>query len=194
YILVAHKFFSALGPGMMGLFVSAMFASTMSMISADLSSLASVFTKDIYHRTMNKDAPEKTLLLIGITSTVVFGVLTILSAIITIHLHGAFNTMVEWYAAILGPVSIPLLFGMVYRKATWRGALASWASGFAAFVIVKFVVPLFVGVATPFALYTGIELLVSFSVFYLEGAVSKQTVQEKENVDKLFIQLSNTTS
>jgi len=141
---------------------------------------------------MNRDATEKKLLLIGVTSTLLFGLLTILSAIITIHLHGAFNTMVEWYAAILGPVSIPLLFGMIYRRATWRGALASWACGFTTFVVVKFIVPLVTGSSTPFELYTGLELLVSLSVFYLEGLVSKQTAEEKENVDKLFARISNT--
>ena len=191
YVLVAHKFFSELAPGMMGLFVSAIFASTMSMISADLNSLASVFTKDIYQRSIKPDATEKKLLNIGILSTLVLGLLTIVSAIVTIHLHGAFNTMVEWYAAILGPISIPLLFGMLYRKATWRGALASWAGGFITFIFVKFGVPVITGEPTSFALYTGLELLVSFSVFYLEGFINKHTPEEAKNVQELFAKLND---
>lgn len=186
YVLVAEKFFKQISPGMMGLFVSAIFAATMSMISSDLNSLAAVFTKDIYQRSINQNATEKKLLKIGMTSTIIFGLLTIVSALITIHMEGAFNTMVEWYAAILGPISIPLLFGMIFRKPTWRGAIYSWAAGFITFVFCKYGVPLITGEATTFAFYTGMELLVSFSVFYFEGMINKQTPEEKANVDALF--------
>ena len=58
YVLVAEKFLSTISPGMMGLFISSIFASTMSMISSDLNSLAAVFTKDIYQRSININAPE----------------------------------------------------------------------------------------------------------------------------------------
>ncbi|MFA7288919.1 MAG: sodium:solute symporter family protein [Melioribacteraceae bacterium] len=191
YVLVAQKFFSQVSPGMIGLFVSSIFAATMSMISADLNSLSAVFTKDIYQRSFRANASENKLVKIGMISTIVFGLLTIVSALITIHLQGAFNTMVEWYAAILGPISIPLLFGMIFRKPTWRGAIYSWAAGFAAFVFVKYGVPNIFGIATAFEYYTGAELFVSFSVFYLEGKISKQTDEEVERVDKLFKRIKN---
>jgi Na+/proline symporter len=97
--------------------------------------------------------------------------------------------MVEWYAAILGPVSVPLLFGMVYKKATWRGAIMSWALGFITFIVVKYGYALITGTETPFALYTGLELLVSFGVFFLDGFISKQTSEEKERINKLFVQI-----
>lgn len=186
YVLVAQKFFSQLTPGMIGLFVSSIFAATMSMISSDLNSLSAVFTKDIYQRSFSANASENKLVKIGMISTIVFGLLTIVSALITIHLEGAFNTMVEWYAAILGPISIPLLFGMIFRKPTWRGAFYSWVAGFSAFVFVKYGVPLITGIPTTFEYYTGAELLVSFLVFYFEGLISKQTDEEVERVDKLF--------
>lgn len=186
YVLVAQKFFSQVSPGMIGLFISSIFAATMSMISADLNSLSAVFTKDIYQRSINHNASEQKLIKIGMISTIVFGLLTIVSALITIHLKGAFNTMVEWYAAILGPISIPLLFGMIFRKPTWRGAIYSWAAGFFAFVLVKYGIPMMTGVETSFAQYTGAELLVSFSVFYFEGKISKQTSEEVERINLLF--------
>ncbi|MBU0474379.1 MAG: Na+:solute symporter [Bacteroidetes bacterium] len=186
YVLVAEKFLSQVSPGMLGLFISSIFAATMSMISSDLNSLAAVFTKDIYQRSINGNASEKKLIGIGMISTIVFGLLTIVSALITIQMQGAFNTMVEWYAAILGPISIPLLFGMIFRKPTWRGAIYSWAAGFITFIICKYGVPLIIGQATTFAFYTGMELLVSFSVFYFEGMINKQTPEEETRVNELF--------
>lgn len=189
YVLVAQKFFSEVSPGLIGLFISSIFAATMSMISADLNALSAVFTKDIYHRSINTTASDQKLIKIGMISTIIFGLLTIVSALVTIQMKGAFNTMVEWYAAILGPISIPLLFGMVFRKPTWRGAIYSWAAGFIAFVIVKYGIPLLTGFETSFAQYTGAELLISFCVFYFEGKLNKQTLEEEERVNLLFNKL-----
>ncbi|MCB9059020.1 MAG: Na+:solute symporter [Calditrichae bacterium] len=189
YVLVAEKFLSSISPGLLGLFVSAIFAATMSMIDTDLNSLAAVFTKDIYHRVIKPDSTDKLLLRVGMISTIVLGLLTIFAALITIELEGAFKAMIEWYAAILGPISIPLLMGMIYKKATWRGALASWALGFITFIAVKYGYSALTGTETPFALYTGLELLVSFSVFFLDGFISKQTHEEKQRVDAIFTRL-----
>lgn len=191
YVLMAQKFLSAVSPGMVGLFVSAIFAATMSMIATDLNSLAAVFTKDIFQRTIKRNSSEHLLLRVGMISTIILGFLTIAAALITINMESAFKAMVEWYAAILGPVSIPLLFGMLYRKTTWRGAIGSWAMGFITFITVKYGYAALTGQETPFALYTGLELLASFSVFFIEGLISKQTETEKENVRQLFARLED---
>ncbi len=190
YVLVAEKLLGNFAPGLIGLFVSAIFAATMSMISSDINSLASVFTKDIYQRKINQDAKENVLLKVGMISTVLLGMLTIGAALITVHLQGAFNAMIEWYAAILGPVSIPLLFGMIYKKATWRGAMLSWGLGFLTFIAVKYGYAAITGTETPFALYTGLELVVAFGAFFLEGLISTQTKEEKENVEEIFAEIN----
>lgn len=191
YVLVAEKFLSSISPGLMGLFVSAIFAATMSMIDTDLNSLAAVFTKDIYQRVFKPKSSDQLLLRVGMISTIVLGLLTIVAALVTIELEGAFKAMIEWYAAILGPISIPLLFGMIYKKATWRGAIASWALGFITFIVVKYGYAAITGTDTPFALYTGLELFVSFTVFFLDGFISKQTEEEKVRVDEIFAKLKD---
>jgi solute:Na+ symporter, SSS family len=193
YILVAQKVLSSVSPGLIGLLIASMFAATMSMIDTDLNAMAAVFTKDIYQRTFKRDASDARLLRVGMMATLVLGALTIAAALLTIQMKGAFNAMIEWFAAILGPVSIPLLFGMLYRKTTWRGALASWFLGFSTFIFFKFGWPALTGQQTSFALYTGLELLVSFGVFMLEGVFAKPTKQEKEKVEEFFEQFESMT-
>ena len=188
YILVAEKVLSSISPGFLGLLIASMFAATMSMVDTDLNALAAVFTKDIYQRTFNKNASDVLLLRVGMIATAVLGMLTIGAALLTIQLQGAFKASVEWFAAILGPVSIPLLFGMIYRKATWKGALWSWILGFATFVFFKFGWPSLTGLATTFALYTGMELLVSFGIFILEGKFSRPRLQDVARVNEFFVQ------
>ena len=189
YVLVAERLLKGLAPGLLGLFVISMFAATMSMIDSDLNALSAVFTKDIFERNFMKSRNDRLLLKIGVIATIVLGALTIESALLTIKLQGAFKAMIEWFAAILGPVSIPLLFGMLYRKTTWKGALGAWAAGFVTFVFVKYAVPGWFGLSTGFPEYTGAELLVTFAVFYIEGMVSRRTPEEEERVQALFRQL-----
>jgi SSS family solute:Na+ symporter len=189
YALMAQNYFPALMPGLLGLFVASMFAATMSMVDSDLNALAAVFTKDIYQKTFNPDAPEKTLLKVGLLATALFGTITIISGLMGGLLGGAFNAMMQWYAAILAPVSVPLLFGMLNRRTTWRGALAAWFGGFATFVLLKYGLPAF-GVETSWTIFTGGELLVTFGIFYAEGYINKLTPEEQVRVDELFEQIA----
>jgi len=190
YVAVVHKVLSGWPAGFMGLFISAMFAATMSMIDSDLNALSAVFTNDIFKRLFKRDASDKLVLRVGMIATVVLGALTVGAGLLTIEMKGAFKAMVEWYGAILGPVAVPLLCGMLYRRTTWRGALAAWGLGFAAFVGVKYgCASLFESGKTPFALYTGVELAVCFGVFFVEGLVFKHTPEEQARVDALFVEL-----
>ncbi len=183
YPLMAQKFFPTLLPGLLGLFVAAMFAATMSMVDSDLNALAAVFTKDIYQKTFNPSASENTLLKVALLATAILGTITIIGGLLTPALGGAFEVMMQWYAAILAPVSVPLLFGMVLRRTTWRGAVAAWIGGFAAFVLLKY------GLQASWTIYTGGELLVIFIIYFGEGFLSKQTPAEQARVDELFAQI-----
>ena len=194
YVAVVQKVLSAWPAGFMGLFISAMFAATMSMIDSDLNALSAVFTNDIFKRLFRRNATDALVLRVGFMATVAFGALTIACGLLTIRMEGAFKAMVEWYGAILGPVAVPLLFGMLYRRTTWRGALAAWLLGFATFVAVKYgCASCFATGETPFAVYTGAELAVAIGAFFLEGFLFRQTPDEQARVHALFDELEGRT-
>ena len=92
--------------------------------------------------------------------------------------------MMDWYAAVLGPVSVPLLLGMLNPRTTWRGALAAWFAGLATFVLLKY------GLHAPWTVFTGGELLVTFGVFFGEGYLGKLSPDEEARVDDLFEQIA----
>ncbi len=186
YILVAQQLLSEVAPGLMGLLVISMFAATMSMIDSDLNALAAVFTKDIYRKTFKPDSSDAHLMRVGLVSTVVLGFLTIASALIVLTnpaSERAFKVTVEWFTALLGPVTIPLLFGMLFSRTTWRGALASVVAGLVTFAILRLNFP------GQFAIYTGGELLVAFLVFFGEGYLFQHTEEERQRIDRIFTQL-----
>ncbi|MEN8202250.1 MAG: sodium/solute symporter [Bacteroidota bacterium] len=188
YIEVAQKILSSISPGLMGLFVASMFAATMSMIDSDLNSLAAVFTKDIYQRNFRPNSSDKMLLRVGMIATAVFGFFTIAFALITIEAESALSLVIEWYSAISGPIVLPTMLGIVFIKPTWRGAIFSWVAGFAAFIFFKYGIPAIWGIETKYALYVGMELLVSFTVFMLDGKLSRRSKEKEAEVQEFFEQ------
>jgi Na+/proline symporter len=101
----------------------------------------------------------------------------------------------EYFAGLFAPVSVPLLLGMVNRRATWRGALGALVGGVLAWVLCRFwlypawIAPIYPGKGAAWVFATGVEMAVSFGVFLLDGMVSKQTPAERARVEELFAQL-----
>ena len=119
--------------GLMGLMIAAMFSATMSTLSGDYNVMASVITKDIYHRLFDKRASERRLVVVGRLATLLVGTLTIaigVSLIATAR-KGLFEVMVTVFGLFVGPMLIPMLLGLLIRRVTWRGAAAGIATGFA---------------------------------------------------------------
>ena len=59
------------------------------------------------------------------------------------------------------------------------------------FIFVKYGIPAIFGIETSFPLYTGLELLVSFTVFMLDGVWAKPKPEAKARVDKFFAQFES---
>lgn len=175
-----------------------MFAATMSMVDSDINAMAAVFAKDIYQRQFAPHSSEQRLLLVGLAATTVFGAVTVASGLAILWVpgfEGPFNTVMEYFAGLFAPVSVPLLLGMINRRATWRGALGALVGGIAAWALCRFwlyptwLAPLYPGKGAAWVMSTGVEMAVSFGVFLLDGLISKQTPEEKARVDRLFAQL-----
>jgi len=130
YAALALKFLPA---GLMGLMIAAMFSATMSTLSGDYNVMASVVTKDIYHRLIDKSASERRLVLVGRIATLLIGGLTTLIGIILIASarKGLFEVMVTVFGLFVGPMLIPMLLGLLSSRFTWRSAIAGIVAGFA---------------------------------------------------------------
>jgi SSS family solute:Na+ symporter len=198
YMRMVGTYLGPVVPGMLGLFASAMFAATMSMVDSDINAMAAVFAKDIYQRQFAPDSSEQRLLFVGVTATLVLGAITVASALAILWvpgLKGPFNAVMEYFAGLFAPVSVPLLLGMVNRRATWRGALGALVGGVLAWVLCRFwlypawIAPIYPGKGAAWVFATGVEMAVSFGVFLLDGMVSKQTPAERARVEELFAQL-----
>jgi Na+/proline symporter len=139
YPALALKF---LPVGLVGLVLAAMFASTMSMTTSDTNTISSVITRDILPRTSRRfrDMNQKQCLLAGRLSTLVFTVLTLVIAIEAEHFGGVLGLIIAWFGALVGPISIPMLCGLLplFKHADARAAILSILVGLAAFVVTTY--------------------------------------------------------
>jgi Na+/proline symporter len=116
---------------MVGIIMAAMFSATMAMVSADYNAIASVLTKDVYHRLIHPAADERRLLAVGRWSTLGLGVLTTLLSlwIAFTRTQSLFNIMVTVLGLFMAPTFLPLLAGLSVRWITWKGAFAGFLCG-----------------------------------------------------------------
>ena len=188
--------------GLMGLMIAAMFSATMSTLSGDYNVMASVVTKDIYHRLIDKGASERRLVLVGRIATLLIGTLTILIGIVLIASarKGLFEVMVTVFGLFVGPMLIPMLLGLLSSRFTWRGAVAGivagFASGLALYLHKTLVLAQQPGIDPNWLRYDyeAISILTNFAVtigaMLLTTAIERVTAEDRAKIANFFARLS----
>ncbi len=127
--------------GMLGILMAAMFSATMSMLSSDYNSLASVVTNDIVKRLFLREVSDRALVFVARLSTLVVGLLAMLLAVLFARaetLEDLVQYMARLFAGLLPPVALPMLAGLLTRRTSNAGALTGFflgaACGVAAYV------------------------------------------------------------
>ncbi|MGE3818279.1 MAG: sodium/solute symporter, partial [Isosphaeraceae bacterium] len=121
---------SELPAGFPGLFIAAIFAASMSTISAGINSLTSATLIDFYQRLLPEaDHSEARQLSLARRLTFFYGALVIVLAFLVQFL----GTLLEASNTVIGLVGGPLLglffLGIGVGRATGRGALIGWSAG-----------------------------------------------------------------
>jgi sodium-coupled monocarboxylate transporter 8/12 len=125
--------------GFPGLFIAAIYAASMSTISAGLNSLTSASLVDFYQRLWPRPNPdEQVQLRFARYLTLGYGALVIALAFLVQFL----GTLLEASNSVIGLVGGPMLglfgLGILTRRTTARGALIGWVVGVAVLVPICF--------------------------------------------------------
>jgi Na+/proline symporter len=192
YVMLTKQFLPA---GLVGLVLASMFAATMSMTTSDTNTISSVITRDILPvlSARYRGMDQRRSLRVARISTLLFTLLTLVVGVEADHFGGILGLIISWFAALIGPVSVPMLFGLLpsYRHADARAAIASILAGFVAFVITGYVMELEQGprvlapIATTFAVFSALAWLnrrrpVPAAVTELLRGLSTDTVADEK--------------
>ena len=117
------------GPVMLGLGLTALLASLMSGLAANVSAFAAIWTEDIYRSRLAKHRSEAHYLLVGRISAGV----AISVSLLTSYIDFLFGSLMEHLQLIFSVFSAPFwaifLLGMSTRRTTERGAIAGFLTG-----------------------------------------------------------------
>lgn len=175
YSLMAMEF---LPPGLLGLLVASLFSTTLSMTSSDANTISSVITRDILPVMIKKvktfDKPK--MLLVARITTFSFLVMTIIIAFNAQTFGGVIGLIISWFAALLGPISIPMILGLLpyFKHSGSTSALLSIIGGLATFVILKLIGGTGLAVELAGPLITSLVLYIGYA-FVAKGEVPEKT-------------------
>lgn len=125
--------------GLRGLFLAALFGAIQSTVNSVLNSTSTIVTLDLYKRLCNRDADERTLVIVGMASaTGILVISMILAGYINRLGGGLFEYIQALYAFFAPPFGSVFLLGILFRRINARGATAGVLVGFGLGILLKF--------------------------------------------------------
>ncbi len=123
----------------LGIVVCGFLGSQMSTLDSNLSATATLFSNDIYTRLLKRKPTQKEILRVIRITTIVTGIFMMGFSYLIPKLGGAVNA----YLTVIGIMDMPLfviaiVYGLLWKRATWQGAMAGYFAGAIAGVIVRF--------------------------------------------------------
>ena len=130
-----------LPPGLTGLMLAALISHTLTMTTADATAITSVLVRDVVPRVWKKSATfnKSQSLFLARAITFIFMLMTAGIALEYQRFGGILGLILGWFSALLGPVSIPMILGLLpgFRRCGVWAAMLSIFGGIITFVITK---------------------------------------------------------
>ena len=124
--------------GLRGLFLAALFGAIQSTVNSVLNSTATIFTLDIYKQWIRKNATERHLVHMGMWSSVIILILSIVLAGYVNRIEGSLFVYIQTlYAFFAPPFSAIFILGILFRRINGPGAIAAVVFGFVFGILIK---------------------------------------------------------
>jgi SSS family solute:Na+ symporter len=121
-----------LGPGLLGLGITALVAGFMSGMAGNVSAFSTVWTYDIYGAYINKKASDSHYVLMGRWSTVVGMIVSVATAYLVRNSASIMDYVQELFSFFIAPLFGTVILGMLWKRATKAGGFWGLLSGTAA--------------------------------------------------------------
>jgi SSS family solute:Na+ symporter len=118
-----------LGPGLLGMGITALVAGFMSGMAGNVSAFSTVWTYDIYGAYLNKKASDKHYVLIGRWSTVVGMLVSIGTAYLVMNAASIMDYVQALFSFFIAPLFGTVILGMLWKRATNAGGFCGLLAG-----------------------------------------------------------------
>jgi len=127
--VLPHTIEALLHPIVAGLVVSALLASVMSSSNCLLISLSACFTRDLYNKVFHPGVKLDELRHIKVISRIVIVASAAAGIIIASQASGILDTIIIFNYPYMGSMLVPLLGGVLFPRATAKGAISAMVVG-----------------------------------------------------------------
>jgi solute:Na+ symporter, SSS family len=148
--------------GLIGVFIAAMLAATMSTLSSVYNMVSSILTRDIYQGWIKPESDDRHLLNVGRLFSVALGLFVVALAVIYVTSQfGIFNLMQAFYTLLNIPVVVPTAFGLIFRRVPKWSAVGSITWGLVVGVITRYALgwdigpQVYIAFASSFGIFVG---------------------------------------
>jgi SSS family solute:Na+ symporter len=119
-----------LPPGLVGVLLAAMLASSMASLSATNHLVTGIVAKDLYQGYLRPYAPDRRMLTVSRIASVAVGLTTIAVALLLSRgSKSVFTLLFVFESIFLVPLGLPLLYGLLVPSGPWWSALAAYVVG-----------------------------------------------------------------
>ncbi|MDO1449394.1 sodium:solute symporter family protein [Rhodocytophaga aerolata] len=139
YLLICQQVMPA---GLMGLMLAGMIAATASSVNTTLNLVAAVFTNDIYKNLIRPYATDHTLMLVARSATVVFGLITIIIALLVPSIGGVVEVVLTIASLTGGALYAPILWALCSKRQTAASVFTATLVTLNVGIFFKFISPI----------------------------------------------------
>ena len=107
-----------MGPGLLGLGITALIAGFMSGMAGNVSAFSTVWTYDIYRPLIRKTGSDSHYVLVGRISIIAGVLVSIGAAYLVQQFHGIMDYVQALFSIFVAPLLAAILFGMFWKRAT----------------------------------------------------------------------------
>lgn len=160
--------------GLIGVFIAAMLAATMSTLSSVYNMVSSILSRDIYQGWIRPNVTDRGLLTVGRVFSVALGLFVTIMAVVFVNSHfGIFNLMQAFFTLLNVPVVVPVAFGLLFRRLPKWSAVAAIAWGLVVGTVTRYLLGWDIGPQVYLA------FVASFGIFALSYWLGRLAIARK---------------
>lgn len=179
-----------LPPGLVGVLLAAMLASSMASLSAHNHIITGIFAKDLYQGYLRRDASDRHMLTASRLTSLLVGLFMIGCALIFAQgASGIFTLLFILESMFLIPLGLPLLYGFLVKRGPWWSALCAYAVGAATSLFVNFYLNRRLGLNLNETYLIGIPAITTTIAFFVPVMLVKPAGEFARRVEAFFKKL-----
>ena len=180
-----------LPPGMVGVLLAAMLASSMASLSTINHVVTGIVAKDLYQGYFRKDASERHMLTASRLASLLVGTLMVLVALVFAGgVTGIFTLLFILESIFLLPLGLPLLYGFVVKRGPWWSAVFAYCVGATTSLVVNFYLNRVLGWGLNETYMIGLPAVTTTIGFFLPVLLVKPAGEFAERVSTFFRKLA----